>query len=419
MKKWIAVALVTLMVFLLGMPTYAQTTPVPITFLIDAGLSAFAGSLIDIYNAEQDKVKVEMIVLPYDAVTVHNDMITKLAAGDTSYTVLGLDVVYIAEFASTDWVINFNDYFDEAYLSSFNKQVLEGGFYNNKQIGLPWFVNCAALFYRTDLLDAAGVDVPGTWDNYIAAMDATKGMDNTLWGVALQAKQSEALVCDWLEYIWCNGGDVLDENGNVVVNSPNNIEATAFFKKLIAEGYAHESSLSYAEPDTRTAYMAGQTVFSRDWIGQITTFNKNDASTIKGKVDFTSLPVGPSGTQSFSALGGIDLTVNANCSEVEIEAALDFIQFMMGEKAQNKLAIERGLPGRISSYSDEAVLQAKPVITDMYGVLQTAKARPKVANYAQVSDAIQRNIHSALAGEVSVEDALKTLEGELKALLNK
>lgn len=417
MKKMMALVLALVLALAVAMPAMANAAPVKITFLIDSGLSAFAGSLIEIYNASQSDVSVEMVVLPYDATAVHNDMVTKLAANDTSYTVLGLDVCYIAEFAMTDWVIDYNNYFDADFLSAFAKSALDGGYFNGKQIGLPWFVNCAALFYRTDLLSEAGVEVPATWGDYIAAMDAAKGLGGTSCGITLQAKQSEALVCDWLEFIWCNGGDVVDAEGKVVVNSENNIEATKFFRQLIADGYAHEGSLSYAESDTRAAYMAGQSVFSRDWIGQITTFNTSESSTIQGSVEFTKLPVGPSGSESFSCLGGIDLAVNANCSEEEIAAALDFISFMMGEEAQNKLAIERGLPGRASCYTAAEVLAAKPFITDMYAVVLTAKARPMVANYTQVSDAIQRHIHAALAGEVSVEDALSALESELAGLL--
>ena len=46
----------------------------------------------------------------------------------------------------------------------------------------------------------------------------------------------------------------------------------------------------------------------------------------------------------------------------------------------------------------------------------TGKSRPSSPQYAQVSDAIQRNIHQALTGEVSVEDALNTLQSEIEEL---
>ena len=36
--------------------------------------------------------------------------------------------------------------------------------------------------------------------------------------------------------------------------------------------------------------------------------------------------------------------------------------------------------------------------------------------YAKVSDAIQRNVHQALTGEMEVKDALDTLQGELEEL---
>lgn len=67
-------------------------------------------------------------------------------------------------------------------------------------------------------------------------------------------------------------------------------------------------------------------------------------------------------------------------------------------------------------YSDADVLEKIPFYTDFFAIIEAGNTRPLSPNYAEVSDAIQRNVHMALTGEQSVEDALNALQGEVEAL---
>ena len=67
-------------------------------------------------------------------------------------------------------------------------------------------------------------------------------------------------------------------------------------------------------------------------------------------------------------------------------------------------------------YSDADVLEQIPFYTDFYSIIENGKGRPSSPDYSLLSDAIQRNVHSALAKEVSVEDALNALQDEAEAL---
>ena len=51
--------------------------------------------------------------------------------------------------------------------------------------------------------------------------------------------------------------------------------------------------------------------------------------------------------------------------------------------------------------------------------LETAHFRPKLANYADVSAILQRNLYAALKQELTPSDALKTAAAEIKALAPK
>ena len=48
----------------------------------------------------------------------------------------------------------------------------KGGVY-----AVPWFTDAGVLYYRKDLLEDAGVDVPETWDEFVNVLDTLKEND--------------------------------------------------------------------------------------------------------------------------------------------------------------------------------------------------------------------------------------------------
>ena len=90
---------------------------------------------------------------------------------------------------------------------------------------------------------------------------------------------------------------------------------------------------------------------------------------------------------------------------------------MISFDTQKEMTIISSQPPVVKDvYTDEEILEEIPFYADFYDIIMTGKSRPSSPQYAQVSDAIQRNIHQALTGEVSVEDALNTLQSEIEDL---
>lgn len=367
---------------------------------------------MDNFNESQDEIKVETVLLPQDTNQVHDDFVNKLASGDTSVDIMGLDVVYVAEFASAGWLYDLTDKIDT---STMLEGPVEGATYDGKLVAAPWFTNSSVLFYRTDVLEELGAEVPTTWEGWMELADQAVGINGVEYGADFQASQSEAMVTNWCEYVWGNGGDILDENGQPIVNSENNIEATNIMKTLVDE-YAPEGVTTYAETESEQVFKEGKCLFIRDWSGFWST-GQDEGSKVTGKIAATKLPVGPSGTESHTCLGGLDLVVNNAISDEKKEAAVEFINYMTSFDTQKEMTIISSQPPVVKDvYTDEEILEEIPFYADFYDIIMTGKSRPSSPQYAQVSDAIQRNIHQALTGEVEVEAALDTLQGEIEEL---
>lgn len=388
---------------------------ITLKFSFDQGVGEPTQKIVDKFNESQENIVVETVILPQDANTVHDDFINKLASGDTSVDVMGLDVVYIAEFASAGWLADLSPYLDESVTSTMIEGTVEGATYDGKLVAAPWFTNSSVLFYRQDVIDELGIEVPTTWEGWMEAADKAVGVQGVEYGADFQAAQSEALVCNWVEYVWGNGGDILDASGKPVINTPENLEATNIMKTLV-DNYAPAGITTYTETESEQIFKEGKCLFIRDWSGFWST-GQDEASKVTGKIGATALPVGPSGKQSHSCLGGLDLVVNNNISEEQKAAAGEFIKYMVSAETQKEMTLISSQPPVVKAvYEDADILEEIPFYADFFDVIQNGKSRPKSPKYAKVSDAIQRNIHQALTGEQEVEAALETLQQEVEAL---
>ena len=135
--------------------------PITLNFSFDQGVGEATQQIVDQFNESQDAIQVETVLLPQDTNQVHDDFVNKLASGDTSVDIMGLDVVYVAEFASAGWLYDLTDQIDT---STMLEGPVEGATYDGKLVAAPWFTNSSVLFYRTDVLEELNAEVPTTWE---------------------------------------------------------------------------------------------------------------------------------------------------------------------------------------------------------------------------------------------------------------
>ncbi|MEJ2707228.1 MAG: extracellular solute-binding protein [Anaerolineales bacterium] len=110
--------------------------------------------------------------------------------------------------------------------------------------GLPWVAVHDAIFYNTELMRQAGLDtenLPQTIDEFeqvvraIAAL-GTDDQGNKIWGYTTATDRSELTANIFNAWLFNFGGDVLDDEGNVIINNEAGVKALTFMKKLVDDG---------------------------------------------------------------------------------------------------------------------------------------------------------------------------------------
>lgn len=393
------------------------SAPITLTFAFDEGVGEATQAAIEDFNASQDQIVVESYRLPQDANNLHDDFVNKMVAEDTSVDVMALDVTYVSEFAAAGWIEPMTDLFTQDELDALLSGTVEGATYDGTLYAAPWFTNASALFYRTDVLEDLGItEVPTTYDGWIDVFEQLPEDSGIDYAFSYQGGQSESMVCNWVEFLWSFGGDVLDADGKPMANSAENIAATQLMKDYIGT-YAAEGTTTYSETESQQIFQEGKSLTCRTWSGTWNTFNDAEQSNVAGNVGMTVLPVQTEGDTAHSCLGGLDLVINTFISDEQKAAAETFVKWLVSEEAEKTFTLRSSQPPTVKAvYSDAEVLEQIPFYSDFFSIIENGKSRPISPMYAEVSDAIQRNVHSALTGEVSVEDALNTLQSELEAL---
>jgi multiple sugar transport system substrate-binding protein len=119
---------------------------------------------------------------------------------------------------------------------------------------------------------------------------------------------------------------------------------------------------------------------------------------------------------SFSTLGGWNFFINAASDKQE--EAWEFIKFMTSAEALKTNAIDGSrLPPRRSLYEDQEVLDKVPVARlGKEAIIENSTPRPVSPYYSDMSLKLAEGFNDALAGDVSPEQAIKTLQSELQQI---
>ena len=111
------------------------------------------------WNEQHPTQQAVSVDLPSAADHQRADLIARLQAGRDDYDVLGLDVVWTAEFARGGYVLPLDSVAAKLDLDRFLPSALETARFEGKLWGVPLFSNAGLLYYNTDLVGSA----PNTW----------------------------------------------------------------------------------------------------------------------------------------------------------------------------------------------------------------------------------------------------------------
>jgi len=373
-------------------------------------------TLLDRFNKEnKGEIQVKWRQMPASSAEFFEQMQAELQSGRSTMDVIGGDVVWPAQFAANDYILDLSDRFTAKMQQDYLEGPVQAVQYEGKTYGVPWFTDAGMFYYRKDLLEKSGFsEPPKTWDEMKRMSEKVRADSGTRYGFVFQGAQDEGGVVDALEHIWNAGGDVLDGN-RVIIDSPESAEGLNLRRSLITDGVAPQASGDYTTQESQASFTNGDVVFMRNWPFVYGLLSDPEISRVKpGQVDIGALPVAGEGDTGFSGLGGWNFMVNAS-AEDKIEEIWAFIEFMSAPEQQQTFAVQSArLPTLKSLYDDDEVLDRLPVAKLGREALQNTRPRPVSPLYSDMSLEMAEEFNAALKGDVPVDRALADLQTGLQ-----
>ncbi|MGG3573397.1 ABC transporter substrate-binding protein [Bacillus gobiensis] len=390
-----------------------------VTIVYSKGQDATGGTkkIVEEFNKRNPKIQVKFREMPADTGQQHDAYVTMFNGGSSEIDVMELDTIWPAEFAQAGYLVELDRFLQQdkdIKLEDYNQRAVSAASFNGKQWAMPKYIDTGLLFYRKDII--AEDEVPKTWDELVASAKENQGKNGMKYGYLMQAKQYEGLVCNGIEFISSYGGKFLDDNGKVVVNSPETIKGVAKMVEVATMDAVPDNVTTFIEQESHTAFIEGQSPLIRNWPYQYSLANDPEQSKIVDKIGVAPLPAGDAGTAA--ALGGWMTGINKFSKHKK--EAWEFVKFMTGPEGQKIGALYGALAPTIPAlYEDKEIIEKNPFFAEegFQKGLETAVPRPVTANYPEVSEVIQIELSKAIAKEVTPEQAVQNMEKELKAVL--
>jgi multiple sugar transport system substrate-binding protein len=409
--------------------------PEPGTLVILSGIDDGYGdqrqALIDQWNALGDRPQAEIVQVAGGTDAERDAMVDKAQAGGGNVDIFNLDVPRMAEFVDAKFLRPLDESRVDD-IKGFLENPLNSCRRDGKLWALPFNTDAALLYYRSDLL--GGAEPPASWaaiNSWTEKVLAGRppGAPTTgaspggaggpgpapVAGYTGQFADYEGLTVNALEAIWAAGGDVVDRDGNVVIDSPEAREGLTRLAAGLRKGNPQvilPGSTGFKESESSQAFRNGEVIFMRNW----PVWYQRLAG---GESGHPTVPFGVTRVPGRSVLGGQNLAIAAHSKHPR--AAQELIEFLTSPRSQ-QILFERGgfAATREIVYHDPEVKKAYPYADKLLDAVKQARLRPDTRYYAEFSRVFRQGVLKALANGGQLPDgfadqlarALKGVRGD-------
>lgn len=377
----------------------------PITFVQGKDNNGVIQPIIDRWNSLYPDQRVTLKEQTDQADQQRDDLVRNFQAKNSNYDVVRVDVIWTAEFAANRWLQPLTGPMT-IDTSAMLPTTVAAATYRGTLFATPVTSDGAMLYYRTDLVSKP----PATWEEMMSMCPIAKA--NNMSCFAGQYAQYEGLTVNAAEAINSAGGQILDEQGKLAVNTPEAKAGLSGLVEAYKNGNIPVQAVTYQEEQSRQAFQEGNLLFVRNWPYIYSLASTDTTSKVAGKFAVAPLP-GQNGPGA-STLGGASAGISVFSKNKA--TARDFAQFLTSEETQRFYVNQASNAPVLAKLYDDPELVAKlPYLPVLKTSIENAVPRPVTPFYPAVTKAIQENSYAAIRGQKTVDQALIDMQKSMEA----
>jgi len=370
-------------------------------------------NMLDDFESQAD-FSVTIEAFPYGS--MNESITTQLRSSSSNYDVIIVDNPWVGNFVRGELLQPLDDRIDnsdavsrDVYMDSLWNAV---GAVDGTAYMLPFYNYGLSMLYRTDIAEEFDVDVPAegmSMSNYLEACQRiTEETDDEFYGSAMQAQRGYKITEEWTNYLYANDGDILDDDGNVILgDNDGGVPALEDYISNL-ENAAPDAAQSWGFNEARQLMQNGNafSMITYNWmLGRLSDTDVGD------DIAVAEVP------GSKAVLGAWGWGIPHNISDARADAAWEFLEWVESPEIRNQRLLNGGSPTCSDTLSDDELLGEFP---DYYpvveGILEDADPLPSVVGGNEMIQTLGTNLSQAVAGEKSPDDAISDARSELDSI---
>jgi ABC-type glycerol-3-phosphate transport system substrate-binding protein len=257
--------------------------------------------------------------------------------------------------------------------------------YKNQMLSFPFTKSVELMYYNADMLKAAGVAVPQTWDDFAKAAKAVSKGDVKGYAIGIDVSLFNGGV-------YSRGGQLIsDDQKKWLFNNQQGVDQLSMYQQMIKDGSAYQVAKAFGD---QTDFAQGRAAFTFSSSAGIPFYVKDVNDNIKANWS-VALPPHGAGRDNSTVMYGANVTLFKSTAEKQLASWL-FIKYFTSKEANPDWSTATGyLPVRTSGLVDERV-KAAAAKQPQYGV----------ALQVQQYGTPEPNVRQAQAARNHISDAL-------------
>jgi multiple sugar transport system substrate-binding protein len=410
-------ALVLMLMLFTGSSIASAGPKVEIVAATTLGINeAVARALTEKFNAENSDIHVKLEAIPWTS--IFDKMMVDFATGKSSYDVVWHSMSMLPALVRSGYLEPLDKYFNNQKL--INKNVFDLNDFpqslmpklNGQLYHLPYMTGPQIMFCRKDLLDKAGLKVPATLEEFMAAVKKLHDPKNGVYGTVIHGTRSGAGGNTYQYYTLLNslGGSILDSNGKVMIDQPEAIKALQLWLDMYK--YSPPDSINWGAGAASEAMMAGNVALMLTYADHYARFLDPARSKVTDKIGWAAFPAGPAGSRPVAHVWSVSVSRFAKNKD----AAFRYMTYLLDKKNMQTYLDAGGVPPRISVLTGPESKSVPALALSAKG-LSTAVGVPLIKEYIKLEEILSVQLSEALAGSKSAETTLEDAAKQMKAVL--
>ncbi len=328
----------------------------PSWMLGEAGVGDYWMASIADFEEQNPGVKLETTLIPSNE---YEDKTFTQIAGGSSPDIYPVFTNMVPRLIAEDLLEPLDAFLADAPWLENELSALQVAQRDGQTFGVVLTASPQGLLYNQELIDAAGVEIPTTPDEFFAAAQAVKDKTGE-WGYVFPmdtAEEQQAYIST-MQWVLGFGSDWASADATPTANAPKTIEAIEWQMKFIESGLV---PVGMATLDTRNLFKDGKAAFMIDGPG-VMTLVKNENPDLYPSIGYDAPP-----TPTHAAItGGAFFTIPRAAANKDL--AWQYINMINQEDWQRRWLEDLvQIPGQSIPASEE-FLAENPWVANMIDI---------------------------------------------------